>query len=116
MLWGYVACFVLTLFACVSMAEMLSIWPTAAGQIHWSAVLAPSGWGLAFSFACGWLTITGQIALGAAAAFVVGGNFVGMYTLTHEGFESSRYQTILGYWGMRPSSCVASNAGCQTDF
>lgn len=58
MIWGYIVVWVFTLFAAGSIAELLSIWPTAAGQIHWSAELAPKGWGPAFSFACGWLTIT----------------------------------------------------------
>lgn len=100
MLWGYIAVWVCTLFSAASIAELLSIWPTAAGQIHWSAVLAPQGYGPAFSFACGWLTILGQVALSAAAAFVVGGNYVGMFILTHQDFVSSRYQTIIGYWGV----------------
>lgn len=100
MFWGYLAVWILTLFAAASIAEMLSIWPTAAGQIHWAAVLAPAGWGPAFSFATGWLTITGQVALSAAAAFVVGSNYVGMYILSHQEFAPSRYQTILGYWGV----------------
>ncbi|KAM0750786.1 amino acid transporter [Meredithblackwellia eburnea MCA 4105] len=106
MLWGYILVWILTIFSAASIAEMLSIWPTAAGQLHWSNVLAPKGWGPVISFYTGWLTITGQVAITAAAAFAVGTNLVGMYILVHPDFVPQRYQTILGYWGILFIGCL----------
>ncbi|KAM0750785.1 amino acid transporter [Meredithblackwellia eburnea MCA 4105] len=106
MLWGYCLVWILTIFSGASMAEMLSIWPTAAGQIHWTNMLAPRGWGPVISFYVGWITITGQVAITAAAAYIIGSNVLGMYILVHPDHVSQPYQVVLGYWGILVIGCI----------
>jgi hypothetical protein len=36
------------------MAELVSMWPTAGGQYHWTYMLAPEEWKIPLSYVTGW--------------------------------------------------------------
>jgi amino acid transporter len=55
--YGFILCFVGTLFTCCSIAELASMYPTAGGQYHYVALLAPAKYKNILSWMAGWLSI-----------------------------------------------------------
>ncbi|TGO35062.1 hypothetical protein BHYA_0172g00250 [Botrytis hyacinthi] len=82
-----------------SLAEIASIWPTAGGQYHFVAALAPKSQMKIASWFTGWISIGGQIVLTASAAFSAGLQFQGLITLNNpDSYVPTRWQGMLFYW------------------
>ncbi|KAJ8066091.1 hypothetical protein OCU04_005181 [Sclerotinia nivalis] len=82
-----------------SLAEIASIWPTAGGQYHFVAALAPRNQMKIASWFTGWTSIGGQIVLTASAAFSAGLQFQGLITLNNpDSYVPTRWQGMLFYW------------------
>lgn len=60
--------------------------PTAGGQYHWVAMLAPRRYARFLSYVAGWLTVTGWQGSITSAAYLTANMCQGMYTMTHPGF------------------------------
>lgn len=41
------------------MGELVSMWPTAGGQYHWTYMLAPEKWKVVLSYVTGWYVDVG---------------------------------------------------------
>ncbi|KAJ9637966.1 hypothetical protein H2204_004556 [Knufia peltigerae] len=88
-----------TIAVALSLGEIASIWPTAGGQYHWVAVLAPQNTRVIASWFTGWISIGGQIVLTASAAFAAGLQLQGLITLNHpDSYVPQRWQGMLFYW------------------
>lgn len=97
--YNYIISFLGTVAIATSLAEIASIWPTAGGQYHWVAVLAPEKSRAVASWFTGWISIGGQIVLTASAAFAGGLQFQALITLNHpDTYVPERYQGMLFYW------------------
>ncbi|TEY66765.1 hypothetical protein BOTCAL_0133g00230 [Botryotinia calthae] len=84
-----------------SLAEIASIWPTAGGQYHFVAALAPKSQMKIASWFTGWISIGGQIVLTASAAFSAGLQFQGLVTLNNpDSYVPTRWQGILHLAGL----------------
>jgi choline transport protein len=46
------------------MAELVSMWPTAGGQYHWTYMLAPESWKTVLSYVTGWYVCSPSTVLG----------------------------------------------------
>ena len=59
-------------YACVgiSLAEMISVYPTPGGQYHFTSILAPKAWSHGLSYVCGSISMFSWIALTAAATIL----------------------------------------------
>jgi choline transport protein len=66
-----------------SLAEIASIYPTAGGQYHWVAVLAPPRQRIITSWLTGWISVGGKIVLTASAAFAAGLQFQSLITMNN---------------------------------
>lgn len=83
----------------VSLAEIASICPTAGGQYHWVAMLAPPKHRVTASWVTGWITIGGQIVFTASAAFAGGLQLQALITLNNpDSYIPQRWQGMLFYW------------------
>ncbi|OAG44290.1 hypothetical protein AYO21_01286 [Fonsecaea monophora] len=97
--YNYIISFAGTVAIALSLAEISSIWPTAGGQYHWVAVLAPRGSRVVASWFTGWISVGGQIVLTASAAFAAGLQFQALITLNHpDTYVPQRWQGMLFYW------------------
>ncbi|KIX94978.1 uncharacterized protein Z520_09288 [Fonsecaea multimorphosa CBS 102226] len=97
--YNYIISFVGTVAIALSLAEISSIWPTAGGQYHWVAVLAPPNSRVVASWFTGWISVGGQIVLTASAAFAAGLQFQALITLNHPNtYIPERWQGMLFYW------------------
>jgi hypothetical protein len=54
LLYGFLLCWAGWAATVATMAELVSMWPTAGGQYHWTYMLAPKGWGRVGSYVVGW--------------------------------------------------------------
>ena len=106
--------FVGTIFVVVSLAEIASIYPTAGGQYHWVAALAPPSEGITASWFTGWISVGGQIVLTASAAFAGGLQCQSMITLNNlDTYIPQRWQGMLFYWLILAYSLVVNIWGSR---
>lgn len=93
-----VLAFLGTIAVALSLAEMSSIYPTAGGQYHWVAGLAPPKYRKTASWFTGWISVGGQICLTASAAFAGGLQMRGMVSLNDPNYVPKQWQGLLFYW------------------
>ncbi|KAH7318941.1 amino acid transporter-like protein [Rhexocercosporidium sp. MPI-PUGE-AT-0058] len=96
--YNYIISFFGTIAIAASLSEIASICPTAGGQYHWVAVLAPKNQVIVASWFTGWISIGGQIVLTASAAFAAGLQMQALITLNHGDYTPQRWQGMLFYW------------------
>lgn len=65
--WGFVYASVCNLATVLSHGEIFAVYPSAAGQYHWAAILSPPRWKNLVSWITGLLNVIG-LWLGAATA------------------------------------------------
>ena len=61
-----------SLFVGLSIAEIVSAYPTSGGVYYWAAKLSPRGWGPFMSYYAGLFSFIGMWGLGAGTAYEVG--------------------------------------------
>lgn len=54
LIYGYLFCWAGWAAVVATMGELVSIWPTAGGQYHWTYMLAPERWKVVLSYITGW--------------------------------------------------------------
>ncbi|KAH8663624.1 amino acid transporter-like protein [Tricladium varicosporioides] len=97
--YNYVISFLGSIAIVCSLAEIASIYPTAGGQYHWVAALAPKDQKLIASWFTGWISIGGQIVFTSSAAFAAGLQLQALITLNHaDTYVPQRWQGMLFYW------------------
>lgn len=74
--------------------------PTAGGQYHWVAMLAPKSSQKVLSYITGWLTVLGWQACFASASYLTGTSIQGVVTLTSPTYDSKRWQGTLLTWAV----------------
>ncbi|KAF4548469.1 Amino acid permease-like protein 17 [Elsinoe fawcettii] len=95
--WGFLTGGICNLALAASLAEFLSAYPTAGGQYHWVAVIAPEGWKPLLSYITGWINTSGWVAL-IAAGGLLGSQFIfGIIALENPNFTPQRWQQFLIY-------------------
>ncbi|BCS28349.1 uncharacterized protein APUU_61397S [Aspergillus puulaauensis] len=83
-----------------SLGEVASMYPTAGGQYHFTAKLAPERIKNALSWAIGWIGTFGWIAFAASAPFLSATMIQGVVALHHESYGMERWQGTLIYWAL----------------
>lgn len=100
-----------TIAIAFSLAEMSSIYPTAGGQYHWVAALAPPQNRKAASWFTGWISVGGQICLTASAAFAGGLQLRGLISINNDSYVPTQWQGMLFYWAVLFYALVANLLG-----
>ncbi|KAK6911065.1 hypothetical protein I203_105100 [Kwoniella mangroviensis CBS 8507] len=67
LVWGFVYASICNLATVLSHGEIFAVYPSAAGQYHWAAILSPPKWRNLISWVTGMLNVIG-LWLGAATA------------------------------------------------
>ncbi|KAK0389058.1 hypothetical protein NLU13_2634 [Sarocladium strictum] len=112
--YNYIIALIGTMCIVLSLAEISSIYPTAGGQYHWVAVLAPSKFRNTSSWATGWISVSGQIVLTASAAFAAGLQFQSLIVITNESYDRQRWQGMLFYWAVIVYATIINIYGVRT--
>ena len=54
LIYGFIFCWLGWAAVVATMGELVSMWPTAGGQYHWTYMLAPKKWRVVMSYVTGW--------------------------------------------------------------
>ncbi|KAL4902019.1 hypothetical protein BDW74DRAFT_187028 [Aspergillus multicolor] len=98
LVYGYLLAVVGGLATAASLSELASMYPTAGGQYHFTAVLAPERLKNTLSWAIGWIGTFGWIAFAASAPFFAATMLQGVVVLNDETYGMARWQGTLLYW------------------
>ncbi|KAJ5464493.1 uncharacterized protein N7458_000179 [Penicillium daleae] len=96
--YGFIFAWVGTVCIFVVLSELASMAPTAGGQYHWAAMLAPIKFQKFLSYITGWFTIIGWQCGFAASAFLTGTMIQGTAVLAHSKYDALPWQGTLIVW------------------
>ncbi|KAL4738369.1 amino acid/polyamine transporter I [Aspergillus similis] len=100
LVYGYLLAVVGAFATAASLAELASMYPTAGGQYHFTAILVPQRLRNALSWTVGWIGTFGWIAFAASAPFFAATMLQGVIVLNHESYGMDRWQGSLIYWAL----------------
>ncbi|KAJ5291513.1 amino acid permease [Penicillium angulare] len=95
----------------VVLSELSSMAPTAGGQYHWAAMLAPTKHQKFLSYITGWWTVLGWQTALASLAFLTGTTIQGAATLGNQHYDSQPWQGTLLVWAALVFALLANLAG-----
>ncbi|KIW36491.1 uncharacterized protein PV06_11258 [Exophiala oligosperma] len=98
-IFGYIMVVILDMCICVSLAEMAAIMPHSAGQIFWTATLAPKRRARALSYIVGWLTSAGYFCWTAACFLITSQLIFALVEICRTTFIVQPWHYYLGYCG-----------------
>ncbi|KAI1856471.1 uncharacterized protein JN550_013802 [Neoarthrinium moseri] len=99
-IWGLVTAGVCNLSLAASLAEFLSAYPTAGGQYHWVAMVAPPSVKRHLSWVTGWINLSGWVALVATNSSLASTLIINIVALLYPEFEPQRWHQFLIYLGI----------------
>ncbi|RMJ06789.1 hypothetical protein BHE90_015285 [Fusarium euwallaceae] len=97
LVYGTILLALVSVGVAVSLSELASAMPNAAGQIFWAAELAPRRYARVASYITGWLAWAGSICASASVALSISSAAVGCYQLSHPDFEIKTWHVIVCY-------------------
>ena len=80
------------------MGELSSMAPTAGGQYHWTAMLAPASFNKFLSYLIGWLTFLAWQGAVASGCFLCGTLLQGLILMGNMNFNIQEWQIPLFFW------------------
>ncbi|CAI6088268.1 unnamed protein product [Clonostachys chloroleuca] len=95
--WGLLTAGVCNLALAASLAEFLSAYPTAGGQYHWVAMVAPESLKTGLSWVTGWINVSGWVALVATNCSMASTLIINIISLLHPAYEFQRWHQFLIY-------------------
>ncbi|KAI1409796.1 putative GABA permease [Hypoxylon sp. FL1857] len=99
-IWGYLIVWIGTLSTFAVLSELASMAPTAGGQYHWVAMLAPDSSRQFLSYITGWMTFAGWQAVNASAAYLTGTLLQSIIILANPDYVSQPWQAMLFFWAI----------------
>ena len=89
-------------YACVgvSLAEMISVYPTPGGQYHFTSILASKKWSRGLSYICGSISMFSWIALTAAATILGAQMVIALPESFVEGYTPQPWHYFIVYQGI----------------
>ncbi|KXG45519.1 Amino acid/polyamine transporter I [Penicillium griseofulvum] len=106
-IFGWVGCFANFMV----LSELASMAPTAGGQYHWAAMLAPIKHQKFLGFITGWFAVLGWQSAFAACAFLTGKMIQGAAILGNNLYNALPWQGTLIVWGSLSLSLAVNLLG-----
>jgi choline transport protein len=95
--WGLLTAGVCNLALAASLAEMLSAWPTAGGQYHWVAMVAPESLKVGVAWVTGWINVSGWVALVATNCSLASTLIINIISLQNPTYDFRQWHQFLIY-------------------
>ncbi|KAF2792521.1 amino acid transporter [Melanomma pulvis-pyrius CBS 109.77] len=95
LLYGFLLVLVIYAAVVASMGELVSMWPTAGGQYHWTHKLAPAEWKNMLAYITGWQSVIAWQALAASAGYLTATSLQGLIVNSQPSYNAQRYQGTL---------------------
>ncbi|KAJ6087399.1 hypothetical protein N7467_006313 [Penicillium canescens] len=106
-IFGWVGCFANFMV----LSELASMAPTAGGQYHWAAMLAPGRFQKFLSFITGWFAVLGWQSAFAACAFLTGKMIQGAAIVGNNLYNALPWEGTLIVWGSLSLALVVNLLG-----
>ncbi|KAI1327325.1 amino acid transporter [Xylariaceae sp. FL0255] len=97
--YGFIANWIGMTSVYLVLGEMASIAPTAGGQYHWVAILAPPSCSNFLSYLTAWLTTAAWQSIAVYAGYGVATMLQGVISLTQPSYSPQTWHTVLILWG-----------------
>jgi choline transport protein len=94
-IWGLVTAGICNLSLAASLGEFLSAYPTAGGQYHWVAAIAPSSLKRGLSWVTGWINVSGWVALVATNSSLASTLIINIIALEVPSYQYQRWHQFL---------------------
>ncbi|KAL5121435.1 hypothetical protein ACEQ8H_000506 [Pleosporales sp. CAS-2024a] len=95
LLYGFLFCWLGWAAVVATMAELVSMWPTAGGQYHWTYMLAPKGWKAGLSYFTGWQSVIAWQALTASGTYLAATVLQGLVINSQTSYKPERWHGTL---------------------
>lgn len=99
LVWGQLVMVVVAFCIAISLGELASAMPNAAGQFYWVSRLAPKSVRAGLSYTVGILAWTGSICITASGTLITPLMIIGMYLLRHPEFVYKPWMGLVGFQG-----------------
>ncbi|KAI5459049.1 amino acid/polyamine transporter I [Mariannaea sp. PMI_226] len=99
-IYGLITAGICNLSLAASLAEFLSAWPTAGGQYHWVAMMAPPSFRASLSWITAYVNLSGWIALVATNSSLSSTLIINIISLLHPDYVFQRWHQFLIYLGI----------------
>ncbi|KAF2794551.1 putative GABA permease [Melanomma pulvis-pyrius CBS 109.77] len=113
-IWGYLIVWVGTISTYTVLSELASMAPTAGGQYHWVAMLAPDSSRRFLSYITGWMTIAGWQAVTASAAYLIGTLLQSVIIMVKSDYIPQPWQTMLFFWAILAFAVFINTVASKT--
>ncbi|KAJ2992806.1 hypothetical protein NUW58_g2040 [Xylaria curta] len=113
-IWGYLIVWIGTISTFAVLSELASMAPTAGGQYHWVAMLAPQSSRKFLSFITGWVTFAGWQAVTASAAYLIGSLLQSVIILLDPNYTPQPWQTLLFFWAILAFAVFINTVASKT--
>ncbi|KAK5987045.1 Choline transport protein [Cladobotryum mycophilum] len=100
LIYGFIVVWLGNVSMYSALCELVSMAPTAGGQYHWVAMLAPRSSAKFLSYITGWLMAGGWQGSFASAAYLSATIIQGLVKLTVPSYDIQRYQSTLLMWAV----------------
>ncbi|GAA5983798.1 hypothetical protein JCM10908_005931 [Rhodotorula pacifica] len=113
MVFGFLIVFIASLCGAASLAEMVSIWPTAEGQIAWTEKLAPARCASFLRYWVAWLTAAGWIAITMSACFICSVSITAIAAACNSSYVPKAWHTAMIFWALALFALAANVWGTR---
>ncbi|KAA8612366.1 GABA permease [Pyrenophora tritici-repentis] len=112
--WGYLLIWIGSISVYTVLSELASMAPTAGGQYHWVAMLAPPSSRKFLSYITGWVTLIGWQATTASSAYLGGSILQSVVLILHPDYSPKPYQAMLLGWTVLAFAVIINTVGSKT--
>ncbi|KAF2008017.1 putative GABA transporter [Amniculicola lignicola CBS 123094] len=95
LIYGFLLCWIGYATVVATMGELVSMWPTAGGQYHWTHKLAPEGWKNVLSYITGWQSVIAWQASAASAGYLTATTLQGLVINSQSSYIPQRWHGTL---------------------
>ncbi|KAI0018012.1 putative GABA permease [Xylariomycetidae sp. FL0641] len=114
LIWGYLIAWAGVLSTFIVLGELSSMAPTAGGQYHWVALLAPPSGRRFLSYLTGWMTLFGWLAFTASGGFPTAITLELIIVMCSPDYTPKPWQTMLFMWCILAFAVIINTVGSKT--
>ncbi|KAI2618103.1 putative GABA transporter [Hypoxylon sp. NC1633] len=96
--WGFLINWVGFVSVYTALGEMASMAPTAGGQYHWVAMMAPESCATFLAYMTAWMTTLAWQALAVSVGYIIATMLQGIIVLTNPTYVPENWHTVLLIW------------------
>ncbi|TVY75752.1 Choline transport protein [Lachnellula suecica] len=112
--WGFLINWLGTISVYSTLGELASIAPTAGGQYHWVAMMAPQSCNKFLTYMTAWLTVTAWQALALSVGYITATLLQGIVVLANPTYVPKPWQTVLIIWAVTLFSVAMNSTTSRT--